>query len=152
MKIEIRGLNEYVVAMHTISEQAIKQIRQAAKVSLRDIQELARENHKFISRTGNTERSIDTRLDVTSTGFSGAVFSENPIAVYQHEGTKAHYIQAVRKKALRWVTPNGNIAFSRRPVLNPGIKPDPYLANAGKTLEPSIVQRFDSIIGGMVSR
>ena len=45
------------------SQKMQKELRVAMKISVRDVQEEARENHKFISRTGQAEGSIHTRVN-----------------------------------------------------------------------------------------
>lgn len=120
-----------------------KELREAMKISVRDVQEQARENHKFISRTGQAEGSIHTRVNGSGGHAVGTVFTALPHAVYQHEGTKAHSIVPRKKKVLRW-SDGGRFVFAKRSQVS-GIKGDPYIYKAMDKERPAIVSRFKKI-------
>lgn len=120
-----------------------KELLEAMKISVRDVQEQARENHKFISRTGQAEGSIHTRVNGSGSHVEGTVFTALPHAVYQHEGTRAHTILPKSKKVLRW-TDGGQFVFAKRSQVS-GIKKDPFIYNALEKERPAIVSRFKKI-------
>lgn len=122
------------------SQKMQKELRVAMKISVRDVQEEARENHKFISRTGQAEGSIHTRVNGSGSHVEGTVFTALPHAVYQHEGTSAHTIVPRSKKVLRW-TDGGQ---AKRSQVS-GIKKDPFIYNALEKERPAIVSRFKKI-------
>lgn len=121
------------------SQKMQKELRVAMKISVRDVQEEARENHKFISRTGQAEGSIHTRVNGSGSHVEGTVFTALPHAVYQHEGTSAHTIVPRSKKVLR-----GQFVFAKRSQVS-GIKKDPFIYNALEKERPAIVSRFKKI-------
>lgn len=120
-----------------------KELLEAMKISVRDVQEQARENHKFISRTGQAEGSIHTRVNGSGSHVEGTVFTALPHAVYQHEGTRAHTIVPRSKKVLRW-SDGGQFVFDKRSQVS-GIKKDPFIYNALEKERPAIVSRFKKI-------
>lgn len=120
-----------------------KELLEAMKISVRDVQEQARENHKFISRTGQAEGSIAVRVNGSGSHVEGTVFTALPHAVYQHEGTRAHTILPKSKKVLRW-SDGGQFVFAKRSQVS-GIKKDPFIYNALEKKRPAIVSRFKKI-------
>lgn len=149
LKIEIRRLAELVAAFEKAPAIIKEEIRLALRVALRDIQERARSEHRFRTRSGNTERSVTTQIisDWPATGrikldpavtrtTNGASYGE-----YIHDGTRPHVIRPKDKKALRWPGGNGFI-FAKR-VNHPGTKPDPFLYEAAENERASINATFD---------
>lgn len=120
-----------------------KQLREAMDISVRDVQERAREEHKFISRTGQAEGSIHKTVEGSGDHLAGTVFTALPHAVYQHEGTRAHTIVPRSKKVLRW-SDGGQFVFAKRSQVS-GIKKDPFIYNALEKERPAIVSRFKKI-------
>lgn len=114
------------------------------KMAVRDIREEARDNHRFISRSGVTEKSIQSEAN----GNEGSVWLGSNVAVYQHEGTRAHTITPRNKTALRFAQ-GGQFVFTKR-VKHPGIKADPYLYNAAEKMTPTIISRFNAALDGLL--
>jgi hypothetical protein len=114
------------------------------KMAVRDVRDEARTNHRFVSRSGMTERSIES----VASGNTGTVSLTSDIAVYQHEGTRAHAIYPRTKQALRFVQ-NRGFVFAKR-VNHPGIKKDQYLYQAADKMEPIIVSRFSAALDGLL--
>lgn len=117
----------------------------AMRESLRDVQEHARKHHRFTTRTGEAERSIEAS-DVKTDGHtvSGEVGTTREITVYLHQGTKPHDIVPRKKKVLRWPD-GGSFIFAHR-VHHPGTKQDPFIFDAIDAERPKIVSRFDDVI------
>jgi hypothetical protein len=140
-------------ALRNLSSAFIRNRRLAMKTATVIVQRQARAKHKFRSRSGAAEASIETEVTQTSEGTVGIV-EVNPKkakgamhAIYQHEGTGLYgykhqkfKISAKNKKSLRWVTAGG-FAFAKS-VMNPGIKADPYLYNALDACEARINDVF----------
>ncbi len=149
MRIVIRGIKDLQAMMGKASASIQTDLRQLAGVAVRDIQEQAQNSHAFRTRTGAVERSIETSVEGAGTDFRGEVFTLYPVAIYQHEGAKAHTIVPRKKMALRWVG-GGGFVFAKR-VRHPGIKGDPFIYNAATAMEPSIVSRFNAYIGSITA-
>lgn len=118
-----------------------KRLRQAIKASTIEVQDEAQNNHRFISRTGQLERSIDVKFNENS----GIVYIDSqsaPHGPFVHEGTAPHDIFPKNKKALRWA-PQGGGAFQFAMVVHhKGTKADPFLFNALKNKKDDIRNIF----------
>lgn len=118
-----------------------KRIRQAIKASTIEVQDEAQSNHRFISRTGQLERSIDVKFNENS----GIVYIDSqsaPHGPFVHEGTAPHDIFPKNKKALRWVPQGGGAFQFARVVHHKGTKADPFLFNALKSKKDDIRNIF----------
>lgn len=140
LKIEIWGLEEAVSRLDRISQETRDELKDAMDMSLRDIQEEARQHHRYTTRTGTAERSIDTEASYRSDNFSGTVGTTRKITVFLHQGTKAHVITPKRKLALRW-TNGGSFVFAKR-AWHPGTHKDPFIYNALWKKRSGILSRF----------
>lgn len=135
------GLEEAVSRLDRVSSKAQSKLRIALALSLRDVQEEARAKHRFTTRTGTAERSIETKTNYTTDDFSGTVGTTRDITVFLHQGTKAHVIRPRHKLALRW-TNGGSFVFAKR-VWHPAIKKDPFIFDAAKNQKGKIYSRFE---------
>ena len=114
-----------------------KHIRRVIAKSATALQEYARENHRFTTRTGALERSVSK--DVAPDGFSASVYLDENIAKYGpmiHMGTPPHVILPRYKKVLRWSGGDGFV-FAKR-VKHPGTKPDEFLFKAADATKDEI--------------
>lgn len=132
--------DKLVQAFEAAPAQTRDMVRRQVKMAVRDIQEEARDNHRFITRSGMTEKSIMSKVQDNK----GTVYLASDVAVFQHEGTKAHMIIPRFKKVLRFAE-NKKFVFTKR-VQHPGIKADPFLYKAAEKMEPVIVSRFESAL------
>lgn len=132
--------DKLVQAFEAAPAQTRDMVRRQVKMAVRDIQEEARDNHRFVTRSGMTEKSIMSKVQDNK----GTVYLASDVAVFQHEGTKAHMIIPRFKKVLRFVV-NKKFVFTKR-VQHPGIKADPFLYKAAAKMEPVIVSRFESAL------
>lgn len=148
MRIQVRGVSELSGRLDSFPKALHRRLRIWTLMSVRDIEERARKEHVFISRTGETERSIDHEVIEEDTRLSGRVFTSNQVAIYQHEGTKGHNIVPRKKKALRWVSPHGGIVFAKRAYVK-GIKADPFIYQAAKAEAPVIYSRISYILSSL---
>lgn len=120
-----------------------KQLREAMDISVRDVQERAREEHKFISRTDQAEGSIHTTVEGSGDHLAGTVYTALPHAVYQHQGTRSHTIVPRSKTVLRW-SEGGQFVFAKRSQVK-GIQADPFIFNAFDKEKPAIISRFKKV-------
>ena len=72
MDIKIKGLDDVTRNLDSFSQDVQVELKEALDISLRDVQEYAREHHRFITRTGEAERSIETAASY-GTYFKGVV-------------------------------------------------------------------------------
>ena len=118
-----------------------KRLRQAIKASTIEVQDEAQTNHRFISRTGQLERSIDVKFNENS----GIVYIDSqsaPHGPFVHQGTGAHTIFPKNKKALRWAPQGGGAFHFAKVVHHPGTKSDPFLYNALRNKQDDIRNIF----------
>lgn len=142
-----REFDKLVRAFEAAPVQTRDMVRRQVKMAVRDVREYARDHHRFVTRSGMTEKSIMSEVKENQ----GAVYLGSSTAVFQHEGTKAYLIVPRSKKVLRFAI-NKEFVFSKR-VRHPGIKADPFLYTAADVMQPVIVSRFakalDSLLGGL---
>ena len=131
-QVDSKGL---LAAFESFPEQTIKNVRLALRRSIRDIQQEARNNHRFTSRTGQAERAVNARMVDAMTGEVFLDDDQAPWAKFLHEGTgiygdsgQPYMIAPKDKKALRWVG-GASFVFSKY-VMHPGIESDPFLHQA----------------------
>lgn len=145
MKLKLEcDFEKLVKAFEAAPDKTRQMIRLQMKMAVRDIQEEAKDNHRFITRSGLTEKSIMSLVKDNQ----GTVMLTNSIAVYQHEGTKPHLIVPRFKKVLRFAV-NKEFVFSRR-IQHPGIKADPFLYRAADKMLPTIETRFQAALDNLV--
>lgn len=142
-----REFEKLVRAFEAAPIQMRYMVRRQVKMAVRDVREYARDHHRFVTRSGMTEKSIMSEVKENQ----GTVYLGSSTAVFQHEGTKAHLILPRSKKVLRFAI-NKSFVFSKR-VRHPGIKADHFLYTAADVMQPVIVSRFakalDSLLGGL---
>lgn len=131
-----REFDKLVRAFEAAPEKTRDMVRRQVKMAVRDVREYARDHHRFVTRSGMTEKSIMSEVKENQ----GTVYLGSSTAVFLHEGTKAHNIVPRSKKALRWV--NGNEFIFAKKVRHPGIKADPFLYSAAEKELPKIEKRF----------
>lgn len=147
MDIRIKGLDDVTGNLDSFSQNVQVELKEALDISLRDVQEYAREHHRFITRTGEAEKSIETVASY-GTYFKGVVGTTREITVYLHTGTDRHIIVPRLKQSLRFVKGN-KFKFARR-VNHPGTKEDPFIYNALKHNRSDIISRFENAIANAV--
>jgi hypothetical protein len=112
----------------------------ALEIGARNIQNEARANHKFISRSGlaGLEGAVDTEVNETTLE-SAVGFNQSSVKYgeYIHEGTglygpkrKKYLIKPKNRKMLQFL--KGGVFKYARKVLHPGIRPDPFIVRAAK--------------------
>lgn len=140
----MRGLAAVMRRFANFGRRVGEELRDSVRKFTRNVQERARREHRFISRTGRTERSIETDVRRNGEDVTGEVVTRDKIAIFLAEGTRPHIIVPRRKKALRWVS-GGKFVFAKK-VHHPGTKPDPFLAEAFARESQGIVSRFKAAV------
>ena len=141
--VSVSGVDAVESRMDSIHNNLHSRLKEAMAISVRDVQERARANHRFTTRTGEAEAKVSGSGD----SITGEVGTTRLITIYLHQGTKAHDIEPRNKKVLRWAS-GGKFVFAKR-AHNPGIKKDPFIFNAEEAEAGAIKQRFDDIIEGL---
>jgi len=116
-------------------------LRLGLKIHARDVQESARGKHRFTTRSGEAEASVDTKYS-PSRFRSSVGFNESAVkhGKFLHDGTKPHIISRKNKKALRWIA-GGKFRFAKS-IKHPGTAPDPFIVNAAKRLKSAFTRRM----------
>ena len=81
-----REFDKLVRAFEAAPVQTRDMVRRQVKMAVRDVREYARDHHRFVTRSGMTEKSIMSEVKENQ----GTVYLGSSTAVFQHEGTKAH--------------------------------------------------------------
>ena len=156
IRITFERTDEVIAAFRRAPGIMADHLRLATKISLRDLAESARSNHRFTSRSGDLERAIETKIDADGLGGQVGFDPAAPgskYAEFVHEGTSPHEIFPVNRKALRWVggtaTVFGNIgsefAFAKK-VNHPGTDSDQFLYEAARRMEGEIQETYRRFI------
>ena len=152
MKLKIKvDADKVVRAFEGAPDKTREKLRQAVKMTARDIKARASAEHRYTSRSGTLERE---GIAYQTDGLQATVFLDStavPYGRYLHEGTKAHVIEPRNRRVLRW--PVGeDFAFAKR-VRVSGIKPDPFLYNAAEKEAPVFERRLaaalDEVLEGL---
>lgn len=147
IRVNVTGTGAFLTRFGKMQAEIQNRLAEAMNISVRDVQERAREKHDFTTRTGEAERSIDKKVEGKGLRVSGTVGATRLVTIYLHQGTKPHTIVPRKKKALRWADGSGFI-FSRR-VCHPGMKGAPFIYNAADAERVNIVRRFDKIFDNL---
>lgn len=102
LHVQLYGLPDVISRLDHIQQSIQGNLKEAMDISLRDVQEEARSTHRFTTRTGEAERSIQTETEYGQELFSGTVGTTRVVTIYLHQGTKPHLIRPRKKLALRW--------------------------------------------------
>ncbi len=148
ISLRFEGLERLVDAVR-VAPDAVREIMDVRTLEAGEIvRGHAQTYHKFKSKNGQLERSVTVR----QTGPAQVeVFLDRNVALYGpfvHEGTRAHKILPVRRKALRYSSGDG-FAF-RRSVMHPGTKPDRFLYDAADAKKSAIQAHIQSGINDAI--
>jgi len=69
------------------------------ELALKLLNRINKNNHNYKDRTGNLTASHGYKV----TGLTGSLFNTASYSAFVHDGTKRHWIQPVKAKALSWV-------------------------------------------------
>jgi len=148
MDAEVREAEE---ALLKLGSAFLRNSMGAMELSVGVVQTQAQAKHKFRSRSGMAERSIETGVSQNEQTTEGVIEINSgtaPYAIYQHEGTglygpnHARYpIVPRNKKSLRFLGRNGFV-FAQK-VMHPGIQGDPFVYNAAEAKMNEVAELFE---------
>lgn len=119
--------------------------------SCRLVQSVARAKHRFRTKKGCLEKSVEfTVIPGTLEGIIQLNESVAPYAAWVHDGTRPHLIVPKAKRALRWSGSAGFI-FAKR-VHHPGTKKDQFLYEAGTRSVPQIEVIFSRALDDLAAQ
>lgn len=126
--------SDWAKAMGVVGEGLVHSVQEATKDGAQEL----RVTRRFRDRSGDAYRSIDGKLDsVTQFGAEGSITAGNSgklrYVKFLASGTKAHFIEARRARALRFVA-GGQLLF-RKSVQHPGTKPSLFVDRGARVAE-----------------
>lgn len=142
MPIKFQYKGEIASRLSPYSQDLLRERWNQIRKTAVDIQTEARRVHRFKTRSGNLERSIDVDINdnskVAKVGFNKSIAK---YGVFQHDGTKGPYsIVPKTRKALRFVL-NGKFAFAKK-VEHPGLKANRFIHNAFNRMKKKLSLGF----------
>jgi hypothetical protein len=126
-----RGLERLQKIHDNLLTEVTKGVTQSATI----IRDFAKARHRFLSRSGYLEWSVDKTETVSNSGFVVAAvyldLGKAPYGKFIHGGTKSHFVGPPKNaKALSWIDPyTGKRCFSKGHMVS-GIKRDAFLYEA----------------------
>ena len=142
-EIKIDGLEKLKEGLAKAPQVVANEMSAAIKDSVGIIRPMMRRQAPVAS--GKLSRNIYAR----SSGLTGEVgpdLAETPYAIFVHEGTKAHEIRPVTKKALYWK----GALHPVRLVHHPGTKANPFVERTAQEAEPVVNRIFGVKIENIV--
>lgn len=128
-------------AMNAISQGVSHGVTRGVKEGAAE----ARSNHRFTSRSGTLERSIEGIAHGWTDGgsrFEGTIRATASHASFVEGGTRPHVIEPRRTRALRFAGAGGQLHFAKI-VRHPGTKPMPFMALAYTKAEAVIIREIE---------
>ena len=144
LRLTLTGMGSLLEAYSRAPAVVTGRLRVATKEALEMVQREARRSHRFHTRTGALERSVET----ASTGpASGVVFLNEAVAKHGapiHDGSRPHVIAPRKRQVLRFAQGG---AFRFAPMVNhPGTKPDQFLFRAADRMSPAVEMRYQQAV------
>ena len=123
MEIRIEGLDKFIASMAAAPAAVFKRLKSEMKIQLQLIQDVAKAQHNYHSRTGSLQRDLDITVD--QSGLSGTIRLDTalPYAASIHDGSKPHVIQPKNGKALVFMKGGRKIVVLENGWKNPNPKP-----------------------------
>ena len=168
--ISVENLEQLLNAFEKIPQAVKRNMVLAARTAAEGVRDYARAHHKFTTRSGAAENSIEWDEQRTDSGdlTSTRVFINPDVkhAIFQHEGTgkfgpsgQAYDIFPKNGKMLRFVTSPGTAPWRPSPygrfhkdgftfaygVTHPGVKGDPYVYRAADDRRAWVNSVFDTM-------
>ena len=145
MEIRIEGLDKFIASMAAAPDAVFKRLKSEMKIQLQLIQDVAKSQHNYHSRTGSLQRDLDITVD--QSGLSGTIRLDTalPYAASIHDGSRPHKILP-KGKFLKFVPKGGNNFVFSKGVNHPGTKPDPFLYNAAAKQEPDFINGMEAAL------
>lgn len=133
-------LDQAIADAAEFDARLIGELREAVTATVVSTTALARNDHRWQNRTGQTREAITGKATNTGRGAKGEItIADGPAgdnAVRLATGTRPHEIRARNARVLRFQV--GGQTVLRTSVQHPGTKPDPYLEMAAAHAEGKI--------------
>lgn len=142
IKIQIKGLEELKAAFKRSPEIVRSQIERAIALSVALVNREAKTEAPV--KTGRLRAGIRSRIS----SFQGIVESTVNYGIFIHEGTKAHIIRPVRKKALYWKGARHPV----KSVRHPGTKANPFMRRGAEKSERKVQSIFQRAVNNVVNK
>jgi len=142
VKIKIKGLDELKAAFKRSPAIVSSQIHKAIALSVALVNRETKMEAPV--KTGRLRAGIRSRISP----FRGMVESTVAYGIFVHEGTSAHIIRPVRKKALYWK----GAAHPVKSVQHPGIKANPFMKKGAERAEGKVQATFQIAINNVVRK
>ena len=164
LSLSFTGADELLEAFARLPDLTGRNMRVAVKEGAVIVQKEARQTHRFRTRTGAVDRSVEVIGGGIQGGASAVVFlnrSVTPVGEFIHGGTRPHVIRPRRRTMLRWASSGftGPVMPGRgasgwgksgfvfgREVHHPGTKADPFLYQAAERKRRAVEQHIQSAI------
>lgn len=140
--IKIKGLKELRAAFRKSPGIVRSQIQKAIVLSIASV---SRETKKEAPvKTSRLRTGIRSKISP----FRGTVESTVEYGIYVHEGTSAHIIRPVRKKALYWKGASHPV----RSVRHPGTRANPFMKRGAEKAEGQVQAIFQRAINNIAKK
>jgi len=140
--IKIKGLKELKAAFKRSPGIVRTQITKAIALSVALVNRQAKQEAPV--KTGRLRAGIRSKISP----FQGMVESTVNYGIFIHEGTSAHIIRPVKKKALYWK----GAAHPVKSVQHPGTKANPFMKRGAERSEGQVQVIFQRAINNVANR
>jgi len=140
--VKIKGLEELKAAFKRSPGIVMSQIQKAIALSIA----LVNRNVKIETpvKTGRLRAGIRSKISP----FKGSVESTVNYGIFIHEGTTAHIIRPVRKRALYWK----GAAHPVKSVKHPGTRANPFMKRGAERAEGQVQAMFQVAINNIAKQ
>ncbi|GAH65426.1 unnamed protein product [marine sediment metagenome] len=142
IKVQIKGLKELQVAFRKSPMLVGKEIQKAIATAVMIIHRNAK--METPTKSGTLRRGIKSRI----APFRGMIESTVAYGVYVHEGTSAHLIRAVNKRALYWKGARHPV----KSVQHPGTKANPFMKRGAEKSEGQVQAIFQKAVNNITRK
>lgn len=142
IKMEIKGLTELKLAFKKSPQVVMTQIQRAISLSIAVVGRQSKIEAPV--KTGRLRAGIRSRI----VPFRGIVESTVAYGIFIHEGTSAHIIRPVKKKALYWKGAKHPV----KSVRHPGTRANPFMQRGADKSELKVRSLFQNAINNVTKK
>ncbi len=142
IKVQIKGLKELQAAFRKSPMVVGKEIQKAIATSVMMINRNTKQEVPV--KTGTLRRGIRSKIS----SFRGTVESTLAYGICVHEGTSAHIIRPVKKKALYWK----GAAHPVKSVRHPGTRANPFMKRGAEKSEGQVQAIFQKAVNNVTKK
>lgn len=142
INIQIKGLEELKTAFRKSPMIVGQEVQKAIALSVGLINRNAKMEAPV--KTGTLRRGIRSKFSP----FRGSVESTLAYGIYVHEGTSAHIIRPIRKKALYWKGARHPV----KSVRHPGTRANPFMKRGAEKSEGQVQAIFQKAINNVTKK